>query len=93
VKLLATSRTGENLNLDSGGGRHEIIYPQLDVGSEDSIHAFKDLVKSHGQVDVLINNAGVNMDLQYGYENVKKTIDVNYRGTLHVSRPKRGMIH
>lgn len=85
MKLFATSRTGQNLELDSIDGRHEILYPQLDVGSEESINAFKDLVQSHGQVDALINNAGVNLDLKYNLENAKTTLDVNYRGTLNVS--------
>ncbi len=32
---------------------------------------------------VLINNAGV-MDMHYSWQNVKRTLDVNYRGTLRV---------
>jgi hypothetical protein len=32
---------------------------------------------------VLINNAGV-MDLHYNWQNVKRTLVVNYRGTLRV---------
>jgi carbonyl reductase 1 len=38
---------------------------------------------------VLVNNAGVNLDQngEYGVENVKKTMEVNYWGTLNVSLP------
>ncbi|CZT14913.1 uncharacterized protein RCC_00846 [Ramularia collo-cygni] len=86
MKLFATSRTGQNLQLDSRDGRHEILYSQLDVGSEDSINAFKNLVQSHGQVDALINNAGINLDLKYNLENAKQTLDVNYRGTLSMCK-------
>lgn len=37
-----------------------------------------------GLVDVLINNAGVNLDARYGYENARTTLDVNYRGVREV---------
>ena len=33
---------------------------------------------------MLINNAGVNLDDEYSSANVRKTLDTNYRGTLHV---------
>jgi len=36
-------------------------------------------------VDVLINNAGINLDNEYTLENARKTIDVNYHATLDVS--------
>lgn len=40
----------------------------------------------HGSLNVLINNAGVNLDGNtYNAENARKTLDTNYRGTLHVS--------
>ena len=62
-----------------------MLYPRLDISSRDSIKAFAGEVKQyHGDVDVLINNAGINVDAQYGYENARKTLDVNYRGTLEV---------
>jgi carbonyl reductase 1 len=86
IKLFATSRKGEDLGLESSDGRHAIVYPQLDVESEESIHAFTDLVRSHGQVDALINNAGVNLDSRYSPETARQTLNVNYRGTLDVCR-------
>ena len=36
---------------------------------------------------MLINNAGINNDAQYGSKNARKTLDVNYRGTLEVGVP------
>ncbi|KAL9592303.1 MAG: hypothetical protein Q9179_006853 [Wetmoreana sp. 5 TL-2023] len=42
--------------------------------------------EEHDKVDVLINNAGVNLDQEYLPANVKATIDTNYRGTLNVGR-------
>lgn len=59
-------------------------YPQLDISSSESIG---NLVRESGSVvDVLINNAGVNLDApgSYGVENVRKTLDVNFRGTVEV---------
>lgn len=68
----------------------QIVYPKLDVSDHDSIRALVDEVKrNHGaNVDILINNAGVNLDLDpkhgYGYENARRTLNVNYRGTKWV---------
>jgi carbonyl reductase 1 len=42
------------------------------------------VAKRIGKVDVLINNAGTYLDASYSPENAKKTLDVNYRGTLNV---------
>jgi short-subunit dehydrogenase len=35
-------------------------------------------------VDVLINNAGVNLDNEYSAANAQKTMDVNYTAMLDV---------
>ncbi|KAK5111627.1 hypothetical protein LTR85_011805 [Meristemomyces frigidus] len=90
LKLFATSRKGEDLGLagpaDDGGSR-QVLYPKLDISSRDSIRAFAGEVKErHGSVDVLINNAGVNLDGEYGYENARRTLEVNHWGTLEMCR-------
>ena len=41
--------------------------------------------KDEGGVDVLINNAGINLDDQYSAENAERTIQTNVHGTLNVS--------
>jgi hypothetical protein len=46
------------------------------------INAEKERGGEEGKV-VLINNAGV-MSLKYSKENARRTLDVNYRGTLRV---------
>ena len=83
--MLATSRQGKDLELDSN-----VSYPKLEIDDGQSINAFADdVAKQTGKVDVLINNAGTYLDGNYNHENAKKTLDVNYRGTLNVCIPKR----
>ncbi|KAK3067043.1 hypothetical protein LTR53_016312 [Teratosphaeriaceae sp. CCFEE 6253] len=87
LKLFAASRSGDDLGLTSNeGGDRQVLYPRLDITDHASIAAFAGEVKRHGEVDVLINNAGVNLDNQYGLENARRTLDVNYRGTVEMCR-------
>ncbi|KAI7317777.1 hypothetical protein KC315_g10297, partial [Hortaea werneckii] len=80
LKLFAASRKGEDIGFSSADPEREVLYPKLDVSSRESIKALAEEVKREGLVDVLINNAGVNLDAKYGYENARTTLDVNYRG-------------
>ncbi|KAF2481683.1 NAD-P-binding protein [Neohortaea acidophila] len=80
LQLFAASRKGVDLGLSA----ENTIYPTLDIGSRDSIRALAQQATQHGPIDVLINNAGVNLDDEYSVENAKKTLDVNYRGTLEM---------
>ena len=83
--LYAASRKGVDLGIKTSS-TIQIKYPKLDISDLDSIQNLVDVVKSeHNGLDVLINNAGVNLDDNYSPENVKITLDTNYRGTLHVS--------
>lgn len=99
VTLYATSRKGEDLGL-GGSSDHEIRYPTLDITSQNSISALVDEIKALNKpVDILINNAGVNLDDQFSASNAKRTLDTNYRGTLSVCRsflplmtPKTGRV-
>ena len=84
LKLIATSRKGEDLGLTTHDGNQQISYSALDILNGNSIKALADKVAGEGKVDVLINNAGVNLDDQYGPDNTQKTLDVNFRGTLEV---------
>jgi carbonyl reductase 1 len=80
INLLATSRQGNDLEFGSN-----VSYPKLEIDNGQSIKEFADdVVKRTGKVDVLINNAGTYLDASYSPENAKKTLDVNYRGTLKV---------
>nr|POE66157.1 carbonyl reductase [nadph] 1 [Quercus suber] len=81
IQLIATSRKGEDLGLSSEVG-HEVAYSKLDITESGSVRQFADHVQTqYGRADVLINNAGVNLDAEYSYENAKRTLDVNYGGT------------
>ena len=60
-----------------------VMYAKLDIADRASVENLASSVKEkHGVVDVLINNAGVNVDDEYSAENVKVTLDTNVRGTL-----------
>ncbi|KAF2726032.1 NAD(P)-binding protein [Polychaeton citri CBS 116435] len=76
--------------------RLQLKYPRLDVSDPGSIQAFADDVRSSGRqgggdsdggiIDVLINNAGVNLDAEYSLTTARRTMDVNYHGTLEMCR-------
>lgn len=84
--LYATSRKEQDLGFKPTSSKLELRYPKLDIASRHSIQDFaKSIQVYHTKVDVLINNAGVNLDPEYSPENVKTTLDTNYRGTLNVS--------
>lgn len=76
--IYATSRSGKSLDV-SVSNHNEIRYAPLDISDEGSV---KQLVADLDHVDILINNAGINLDSDYNLSNAKKTFDVNYYGTL-----------
>ena len=73
------------MGIDSPHPTTQIKYPRLDITNHSSIQSLAALIeKEHGTLDVLINNAGVNLNADYSPVTVKQTLDTNYRGTLHV---------
>jgi NADP-dependent 3-hydroxy acid dehydrogenase YdfG len=66
---------------------HHAEYAQLDVTDRDSVKAFVDgALARHGQVDVLVNNAGVmplSLMAALRVDDWDQTIDVNLRGVLY----------
>ena len=88
--LYATSRKGIDLGLETAP-EMQVVYQRLDIADTSSIKNFVNLIqKEHRSVDVLVNNAGVNLDDNYSLENVKITLDTNVRGTLQVSHETVG---
>ncbi|XP_047506330.1 carbonyl reductase [NADPH] 3-like [Pieris napi] len=60
-------------------------FHQLEVNNKQSVKTFADyLKKNYGEIDILINNAGViNEDFyKTSYEDSKYIIDINYNGIL-----------
>lgn len=74
------------VQLRQSGG--DIIYHQLDITRESSVHQLRDfVVQRWGTADILINNAGVYLDegqdvLRVGLEVYQQTIDTNVYGPL-----------
>jgi short-subunit dehydrogenase len=55
------------------------------ISDRSSVKDFAKEVSQYGSVDVLINNAGVNLDNEYSAANAQKTMDINYTAMLDVS--------
>jgi NAD(P)-dependent dehydrogenase (short-subunit alcohol dehydrogenase family) len=87
--LYAASRQGNATGLSAPSGSR-VIYPRLDITDESSVHSLVKKVKEEqGGLDVLVNNAGINLDVKsYNAVNARRVMDTNYRGTLRVSRSK-----
>ncbi|KAF2085886.1 NAD(P)-binding protein [Saccharata proteae CBS 121410] len=83
--LYAASRAGVNLQIKPPSPDIQVKYPKLDVADPASIKSLAQMIEQeHGGCDILINNAGVNLDNRYNPDNVRQTLDINYRGTLHM---------
>ena len=82
--IYAASRKGVKLDVTPARDV-EVNYEKLNIAEPGSIDSlFETVSKRHKKVDVLINNAGVNLDDQYSPDNVRTTLDTNVRGTLRV---------
>lgn len=81
--IYATSRAGKNEGNAQARHDNEIRYEKLDVSDKQSILTFLRMAVKQDPgsraIDILINNAGVNMNPDEGPDEAEKTIDVNYR--------------
>ena len=83
--LYATSRKGLDLNIHPSSSTTTLRYPTLDIANPASVINFANQIqRDHSQIDVLINNAGVNLDARYSPLNATTTLKTNYRGTLRM---------
>lgn len=79
--ILATSRSGVDLSIRASHS-NEIQYKKLDVSDRSSISAFlNSMSNNNAQIDVLINNAGINNNYRETPDLASEVISVNYRGT------------
>lgn len=77
LHIIASSRSGTDLGVHPTPP-NTVSYASLDISSSSSISTFTSRVKD---VDVLINNAGINNNPQESPELAEQVIDVNYKGT------------
>ncbi|MEL7003076.1 MAG: SDR family oxidoreductase [Bacteroidota bacterium] len=94
-KTILTSRKetdGHKAIGELAGFEESIYYHQLDVDEADSISAIVNYVEEEfGQLDILINNAGINYDTWQNAENadldnVAQTINTNLFGPWRLSQ-------
>jgi NAD(P)-dependent dehydrogenase (short-subunit alcohol dehydrogenase family) len=91
--VLLAARSADRLadlvaEIEAAGGRAH-AYP-LDLADPDNVDEFVDrILDEHGQVDVLVNNAGksIRRSLELSYDrfhDYRRTIDVNYLGPVRL---------
>lgn len=85
--IYATSRDGAQLDIDPSYG-NEVRHATLDITSNSSMAKFLRLALDQDSpnraVDILINNAGINLDDDYSYERAVAEFETNYRGTRNM---------
>jgi 3-oxoacyl-[acyl-carrier protein] reductase len=68
----------------------DVAYFRADVASEEStLQCAKDVAERFGGIDVLLNNAGIYYDMDYGdqsYEYLKRVFDINCHGAWLMTR-------
>lgn len=77
LDIIATSRGGVDLGIQVSPP-NTVQYAKLDIGDKSSIQSFFSSTKN---VDVLINNAGINQNNEEDAQKAEQVIDVNYKGT------------
>ncbi|KZV96862.1 NAD(P)-binding protein [Exidia glandulosa HHB12029] len=71
--------------LKAHGGPVSVAFKQLDISNTASIDGFAaDLQREHGQIDIVVNNAGIALD-GFDAEVVNKTLATNYHCTLYAT--------
>ena len=86
--LYAANRAGGDVEFENVTRNVTLKFPKVDITKPSDIQSLARIVeKEHGKVDVLFNNAGILL-ADSPKENIKKTLDTNFRGTLRVTKFK-----
>ena len=68
----------------------EVLFVKTDVSNfEECENMIKQAIEKFGQIDVLVNNAGITKDnllLRMSVEDFEKVIDINLKGTFNVTK-------
>ena len=93
AKVVITGRNEDRLNevaTELDGLKAPNLCLKLDVASEaDNKHLIDETIKAFGQINVLINNAGISMRALFEeieVEVFKKVMDINFYGTLYATK-------
>ena len=88
--IYASSRKGEDVSIASRSPNTKVKYARLDISSIESIQTLASKIKAeHGHLDILVNNGAFHPGRQTTINGAKKTLEVNYNGTLEVSLAHR----
>ncbi len=92
-KIFITGRNQQDLEKTVNELRQtgiEISYVQADVSIEnDNIKMAKEVIRTYGKIDILINNAGISMRAMFEEMDlsvVKKVMDINFYGVLFATK-------
>src|SRR5208283_53776 len=70
--------------------RGDVAYVRADVASEEStLQCAREVAERFGRIDVLLNNAGVYQDMDFGdqsYEYLKRVFEINCHGAWLMTR-------
>lgn len=73
----------------AGGSNNNISTHVLNIANREAVEAFPEIViKSHGTVDGIINNAGIIQPFipvnELGYDKIERIMNINFYGTLYM---------
>ncbi|MGB8954628.1 MAG: SDR family oxidoreductase [Tumebacillaceae bacterium] len=92
VLLGSRSESGSAVAHDLRAQGLDVTYLPLDVDNPDSIaQAARTIQEQYGRLDILINNAGVSLDEEYGLLDIpagllERTMGTNFFGVYHLTR-------
>lgn len=83
LTLHATSRKGNDIHIRAQHDTQRIVSHPLDISKQQSIASFRETVlQETPTIDVLVNNAGINLDSNFNIDNARMTLKTNYEGSL-----------